>query len=211
MQLKMNHLTNFTIIAALAVSSTAHASTVASTFMKRENRLGCATIQSVRNLNQTPLYDFEYERSVSGSGGSAELAIAAVGLGLLNAATAGVASLVVDAVRDPSKPQPGVKPPADGVWRHVKAVQIKMDDGAVMNLPLVAPHGSLAPSYEAGSRVRVFWLPERDSLQLTLTGRMPLPEDKTYNAWCLRAVPQDRAQEIFKAAASLVKEELIKP
>lgn len=210
MQLKMNHLANFTIFAVLADSSTAHAFTVASTFMKRENRLGCATIQSVRNLNQTPLYDFEYERSVAGSGGSAELAIAAVGLGLLNVATAGVASLVVDAVRDPSKPQPGVKPPTDGVWQHVKAVQIKMDDGAVMNLPLVAAHGAFTPSYEARSRVRVFWLPERDSIQLTLTGRMPMPEEKNYNAWCFRAVPQDRAQEIFKAAASLVKEELIK-
>lgn len=207
----MNNLHNFAVFAFLAVSATSHASTVASVFMKRENRLGCATIQSVRPLNQTPLYDFEYERSVGGSGGSAELAIAAVGLGLLNTATAGVASLVLDTIRDPTKSQPGVKPPTDGVWRHVKAVQIKMDDGAVMNLPLVAPHGSMAPSYEAGSRVRVFWLPERDSLQLTLTGRTPLPEDKSYNAWCLRAVPQDRAVEIFKAAASLVKEELIKP
>jgi hypothetical protein len=207
----MKHLHNFAVIAILAVTTSSDASTVASAFMKRENRLGCATIQSVRPLNQTPLYDFEYERSVGGSGGSSELAIAAVGLGLLNAATAGVASLVVDAVRDPSKPQTGVKPPTDGVWRHVKAVQIKMDDGAIMNLPLVAPHGSLAPSYEAGSRVRVFWLPERDSLQLTLTGRTPLPDDKSYNAWCLRAVPQDRAVEIFKAAASLVKEELIRP
>lgn len=210
----MKNLHKLRTIAALAVAAAitpSQASSVASTFMKREHRLGCATIESVRNLAQAPMYDFEYERSVSAAGTSTDLAIAAAGLGLLNAATAGAASLIVDAVRDPSKAQTGVVTPKDGVWRHVKAVHIKMDDGAVMRLPLVAPHGSLAPTYEAGARVRVFWLPERDSIQLTLTGRMPLPQDKSYNAWCLRAVPEERAAEIFKAAASLVNEALIRP
>lgn len=197
------------LISAL-VPCVVNAATTASIFYNRDNALGCATVVSVRDVKQAPIYDHEYERNFGGRGGSGDLAVAAIGFGLLNTVTAGVASLVFDAVRDPTTPLDGVKAPANGEWKHIKAVQVQMDDGPVMNLPLLMrPSFGSGPLYRPGQRLSVYWLRERGSIQLSVVGRAPEPSDKTYNNWCLRTVAPEQASEVFRMAEHLVDESLV--
>ncbi|MFN5095816.1 hypothetical protein [Limnohabitans sp.] len=196
--------------AAIALLSTSGTQAQANRFFKPENMLGCGTVVSVREVKQAPLYDAEYERHVSGRAGTADLAVVAVGFGLLSAATAGVASLVVDALRDGSVSQEGVKAPPDGEWKNIKAVRIVMDEGAVINLPLMAqPSSALGTKYEAGKRVGVYWLPDRQSIQVALRSPVPDPGAKNYQLRCKREISGERASEIFQVANQLVNESLV--
>lgn len=196
--------------ALLAALSLASSPAFANRFYQAENMLGCGTIVSVRDVRQAPLYDAEYEHHVAGRAGTGDIAVAAAGFGLIGAVTAGVSSLLFDAVRDSSVSQEGVKAPAGGEWKNIKAVKVLMDDGAEMNLPLMAqPTSALGTKYEAGKRVRVYWLPARQSIQIAL--RMPVADQgaKNYQLRCKREVPAERAAEVFRAAAQLVDEALV--
>lgn len=206
--LKLNFKTVFLCALTLAASA-AHASD-AFYFFNPQNRIGCATITSVRNVNQAPLYDREYEMLMGGRGGSANLAIIVSGLGIVGAAGAVAASLAIDAVRDPSVAVDGVQTPADGTWTNVQALRVEMDDGNVMNIPLTAqPKLTLGPKYEVGRRVTVYLLKDRNSIQLGLGGRAPLPGDKLHDGYCKRGVSQSEAEAALKEKANLVQEDKI--
>lgn len=198
------------VLCGLTVAaSIAHASD-AFYFFNPKNRIGCATITSVRNVNQAPLYDREYEMLVGGRGGTANLAVIVSGLGIVGQAAAVVTSMAIDAVRDPSVAVESVQTPAEGVWTNVQAVRVVMDDGSVMNLPLTAqPKLTIGPKYEVGRRVSVYLLKDRNSIQLGLGGRAPLPDDKLHNGYCRRGVDQAEAEAALKEKANLVQEDKI--
>lgn len=206
------------LVAALTVSiigtcGTAVASDT-SDFINRDQRLGCATITSVRASMQQPLYDLQFQRHYAGKGGSADAAQAISGFGLASLASALMGSVVVDAVRDGSSAV-DVKAvaPKDGNWPFVKAVALQMDDGSTMNLPLQEkPPLVGGPKYEASRRVVVYAVPKHQSIQLFLMLKdPPTPGEKLYDAYCSTTVPADQAVEIVKASAALVDEAAVIP
>lgn len=198
------------VLCALTMTaSLAHASD-AFYFFNPQNRIGCATITSVRNVNQAPLYDREYEVLVGGRGGTGDLAVIVSGLDIVGTVAAAATSLAVDAVRDPSAAVDGVQTPADGTWTNVQALRVEMDDGSVMNIPMTAqPKLTPGPKYEVGRRVTVYLLKERNSIQLGLGGRAPLPGDKLHEGYCKRGVSQAEAEAALKEKANLVQEDKI--
>lgn len=200
---------SFAACSLLLVASVAQASD-ALYFFNPRNRIGCGTITSVRNVNQAPLYDREYEDLVGGNGSTGSVAVAASALGIVSLAAAATTSLAVDAVRDPSTATDGVKTPADGVWKNIKAVRVLMDDGSVMNLPLTGqPKLSLDDKYEEGRRVSVYFLKDLNSIQLNLRGKAPAPGERLHDAYCSRRVTQEEATIALKEKAALVQEENI--
>ncbi len=197
------------VLCALALVTTA-ATADSTNFFLRANRMGCGTITLVRDVNQAPLYDQQYELLVGGKGSSSTVMGAAVQLDLVGVLKAAVVGAAIDAARGPSTAQGGVKPVEGGVWKDVKAVRVQMDDGTVMNLPMTAqPKLSTGPKYEEGRRVTVFLIPAHSSIQLAMAGRQPPPEDKTYAGWCSNMVEPAVSEAAMAAAASLVQEDKI--
>ena len=200
------------ILCSLAFCSAAALASDATRFYNRSNRLGCGTILAVADVNQAPLYDREYEALVGGKGSTADLVGHAVSLNLAGVIEAVAVGLAVDAARGESSDQGSVKPPADGVWKNIKAVRVKMDSGEVMNLPLTGqPTLDPGPKYEEGRRVTVFLLPQYKSIQLSMRGRQPAPDDKTYAGWCSANVAPATAAEAFAASSSLVQADKTSP
>ncbi len=200
---------SFALCGLLLAASVAQASD-ALYFFNPRNRIGCGTITAVRNVNQAPLYDREYEQLVGGSGSTGSLAVAVSGLGIVTQTAAALASLAVDATRDTSSAVDSVKAPESGFWDNIKAVRVAMDDGSVMNLPLTAqPKLSTAPKYEEGRRVSVYLLKERNSIQLNLIGKAPAPGEKLHEAYCSRRTTAEEAAAALKEKAALVQEDKI--
>lgn len=201
------------LVLCLFAFSTGMASAEPTNFFLRANRLGCGTITSVRDVNQAPLYDKQYELLVSGKGSSSTLMGAAVQLDLVGAGQALVLGVTLDATRGSSTSQEGVRPvePSEGfAWKGVKAVRIRMDDGHVLNLPLTAqPTLSLGPKYDEGQRVTLFLIPQHKSIQVALAGMKPMPGHKNYAGWCSGFVDPSDSAAALAAAASLVREDKI--
>ena len=176
-------------------------------FFNQKSRLGCGTITSVRNVNQTPLYDYEYEHLRGGRAASTDVAQLASGFGIVGQAVALATSMTVDLVRDSSATLEGVKEPENGVWKNIKAVRVLMDDGRVMNLPLTAqPKLVMGPKYEEGQRVTAYMIKDRKSIQITMKRKSPLPGEKLYDAYCSLTADVEEAAEAIKAKEFLVKE-----
>lgn len=200
------------ILAVMAITAgTAHAGD-SDDFFIRDNRMGCATITSVRETTQQPLYDLAFQRHYAGRGGSAEVAQAISGTGVIGSTTALVGSLIFDSVRDRSTAlDPASVAPKDGKWPLVKAVQVQMDDGSVMQLPLQGqPNLSLEFDYKEGKRVVVYSVPKFNSVQLFLMRKdPPKAGEKYYDNYCATRLPADQVQAISQKMANLVVEEKI--
>lgn len=203
-----------TLIAAMAAMVVSSQALAANDFFVQDNRMGCATITNVRNTTQQPLYDRDFERYYAGRGGSAEAAMAISDLGVVGKGAALIGSAIFDGVRDAStEVNVASVSPKDGNWPLVKAVQVQMDDGNVMNLPLQGkPKLVLGPTYEAGRRVVVYALPKFKSVQLFLLPKdPPKPGEKHYDNYCSVRLPADQTETIVKSMASVIEEGKIIP
>lgn len=193
----------------IGLSTIAHASDTMY-FFNLQSRIGCGTITTVRNVNQPPLYDREYELLMAGRGGTGDLAGIASNLGIVGQAVAAVASLSVDAVRDRSDSLEAVKTPAAGVWTNVKAIRVAMDDGREINLPLTAqPKLGTGLKYERGRRVEVYLLKDRNSIQLGMQRKPPLQDEKLYATYCRRTADAADSETALTEKAHMVQEDKI--
>lgn len=141
-------------------------------FIKAGNQIGCGTVLSLRNVNQTPTYDRQYEGQFNGGGGTGEIASLAVQGGVLSIASASIASLAADTALDAARTSKRmikmVNVPKD--QGLVKAVQLRMDDGREINLPMLdANKFDFSGHYKIGQRYRVFYSPTFDNIQLFLS------------------------------------------
>ena len=117
---------------------------------------------------------------------------------------AAVATTVVYFVREQIFTADTIKVPADGIWKNVKAVEIEMDSGAELKLPITAH-----VSYTEGMRVKVFSLQDRNSSQLMALSHIPYPGDPIYANWCTRTLDDALAEATLKEKADLVQEDKI--
>lgn len=181
----------------------------ATDFVDMRGQIGCGTITSVRNLNQAPLYNYEYE-SAWGKTNSGSLASVANGFGLIGFAGAVIGSIAVDTVVSSNSAPIEVKPPSEGAaWKDVRAVRIELDDGRQVNLPLMVA-GKLdfaSRTYQVGERVRLQYHKQLNNIQLMPKGlTAPKPGEDKYERNCaLRANKLD-ADTIVKASENLVNE-----
>lgn len=138
-------------------------------FTKQGYRIGCGTVTSVRNVNQTPLYDRQYEMQFNGSGGTRDLAGLSTQLGIVGVAAAVIASVAtdttIDATRTAKKEIKLMNVPKN--MKLVKAIRLSFDDGREINLPLLDVNKfEFSGHYKVGKRYEVFYSPTYENLQL---------------------------------------------
>lgn len=144
-----------------------------------------------------------------GSGGSsANLVAQTTSPTALGIAVALAKTVVIDSAVEAKASTSSVVTPASGSWENVLAVQIQLDDGSVINVPLIGqPKLSFQQKYEVSKRVTIFLLRDRNSIQVSFLGLHPLPADeKRYAAWCARTVDANEALLVVKNNANLVDE-----
>lgn len=182
----------------------------ANPFVNPAQRIGCATVTSVRDVNQAPLYNHEYVAKYGGQGGSADVASALVQGGVVGVVSAAVGTIAVDAARmATSQPKAQMVPQDARDWAYVKAVGLKMDDGSVMNLPLVNKAGGRASfEFREGNRFAVYWLKEYDSIQLSVWPAPP-PDHKAYAQMCAKGADTEGYEAAVAAKANLINESKI--
>lgn len=140
-------------------------------FIKAGNLIGCGSVVSVRNVNQQPVYDDEYERQYIGRANSgsalgflAEVGVVGSVVSIGAAAIAGgTADMISDANRTAPRKQKIITVPDNG--KEVKAIRLRMDDGREINLPMLRPP-IIDSQYEVGNRYQVFYSPTYMNLQL---------------------------------------------
>lgn len=182
-------------------------------FMNRDNLIGCGEITSVRKVNQAPLYDKEYDLLNGNVGSTSGLAGMLTAGGVVRFAAAAVTSMVADKViADKTTPDAAVK--SQESWDNVQAVRIAMDNGGVLNLPLTAPPADQERrAYAQGKRVRVFYVPELNSLQVsTLIAKLPTVEEKEtsrYKSFCGPKLDEGTVAKVMSEKANLVVEQQI--
>lgn len=149
-------------------------------FIKAGNRIGCGSVVSVRKVNQAPMYDNRYEGQFNGTGSSSDIAGAAAQLGVVGIATAVIAGVTTDTALEARRtPKKEIRlanvPKNSGI---VKAIQLRLDDGHEVNLPLVdANKFDFSGHYKVGNRYAVYYSPTYDNLQL-----FPLGEKKSFDS-----------------------------
>jgi len=182
-------------------------------FMNRDNLIGCGEITSVRKVNQAPLYDKEYDLLHGNVGSTSGIAGMLTAGGVVKFAAAAVTSMVADKViADNANPDAAVK--AQESWDNVLAVRIAMDSGNVLNLPLTAPPADQERrAYAQGKRVRVFYVPELNSVQVsTLIAKLPGVEEREssrYRSFCGAKLDEGTANRVLQEKANLVVEQQI--
>ena len=182
-------------------------------FMNKDNLIGCGEITSVRKVNQAPLYDKEYDLLHGNVGGTSGIAGMLTAGGVVKFAAAAVTSMVADKViADNTTPEAAVK--AQDSWDNVLAVRIAMDNGSVLNLPLTAPPADQERrAYTQGKRVRVFYVPELNSVQVsTLIAKLPGLEEKEtkrYQSFCGGKLDESTVAKVLNEKGNLVIEQQI--
>lgn len=186
-------------------------------FVKVGNRVGCGTVISLRNVNQTPVYDMRYEGQFIGNSNTSDVAGLAVQTGLLGMAVAGVASIAtdvtIDATRTAKKQIKMVNVPRD--QGLVKAVQLRMDDGQEINLPMLdANKFDFSGHYKVGNRYEVFYSPTYDNLQLFASREKekydtPEEAEKAKKWFCSADLDKAKADELIATNANKVDESKI--
>lgn len=182
----------------------------ANPFINPALRIGCATITSVRDVNQAPLYNHEYVAKFGGQGGSGDVASALVQGGVIGAVTAAVGTIAIDTARAATaKPKVQMVPQDGRDWAYVKAVGLKMDDGAIMNIPLVNKAGGRATfELREGNRFAVYWLKEFDSIQLSIWPA-PTQDHKAYAQMCEKGSDIEGFEAAVAAKANMIDESKI--
>lgn len=171
--MKFKKVTSFVLFAVVACCN-AHASK----FGGIQDIIGCGVIVSVRNVNQAPIYTKEYEAVRPGRfGGSSQVAGVLGGFGIIGSAVAVIGSAAVDAAVEANvKTELPVDKPDGGVWKGVRAVQIKFDDGREINVPyieMIDVPGSRR--FKAGERYSFNYSRELDSIQVFVGGDNLIP------------------------------------
>lgn len=183
-------------------------------FIKADTRIGCATVVSLRNVNQTPTYDMKYEAQFGSPSGSADIASMGVQLGVVGVGAAVVGMLATDvATREMRSTQRQIKllrVPTN--IEMVKATKLRLDDGTEVHLPLLdAPKLSFGSRYKVGGRYMVFYSPTFDNLQVvkgTLKDKYESPADEARDLerFCKRTLADDTAKAVLAAHANKVDE-----
>lgn len=186
----------------------------AARFFKPDNKMGCGTVVSVRNVNQTPQYDRQYESQFGSPSNTTDIAALAVQTGVVGLVAAAATSLAVDtAVSANRETQTEIKllniATDQGL---VKAVQLRMDDGVEINLPLLdANKFDFSGHYKVGNRYQVFYSPTFDNVQLVKSGESASysSEEKAKvmrNLWCKRTLAEEKTKAVLEAHAHKVDE-----
>lgn len=183
-------------------------------FIKADMRIGCATVLAVRNLNQQPAYDMQYESQFGSASGSADIASLGVQTGVLGVGAAVAGMLATDAVVSEARPTERqiklLRVPTNA--QMVKAVKLGLDDGAEVNLPLLdAPKLSFGSKYKVGGRYMVYYSPTFENLQVikgALKDKYESPEEgaKDLERFCKRTLTDDKAKAVLAANANKVDE-----
>ena len=183
-------------------------------FMKPENQMGCGTVVSVRNVNQVPEYDREYEAQFGNNTNTGDIAALAAQNGVVGLVAGAVASTLVDATVAANKEtQSTIK--LLNVQKDqglVKAVQLRLDDGSEINLPLLdAPRLSPFGHYKVGNRYRVYYSATFNNVQLVVSGERasydsPERAEVARKLWCKRTLAEDKIKAVLEAHAHKVDE-----
>lgn len=192
------------VLCCITVASSASQASETLYFFNQQSRIGCGTITSVRNVNQAPLYDRAYEMRFVKRGGDSDIAMISSAFGVVGTAAALVAkSIITDTVADNISIDTVVAP-ADGVWKHVKAVSVTMDDGNIINVPLTEER-----NYKAGARVEIYVIKDRNSIQIGTQRPIPATDTKLYQYVCRRTADEALAVAFLKEKSDLVQEDKI--
>lgn len=200
-------------IASLALCAPLAQASDFSDFYNRDMLIGCGTIVSVRNVNQSPLMEYEYAAQNGTSIRTGDIAALMSVNGVAGFLTAAIGSVVVDNALQ--KNAEDVKEQTN--WENVKAVRVKMDSGEEINLPLFKPRtgGTDRRQYADGKRVTVYHVPRYKSIQLDAMARPPNPNEqdkaRLYQILCKRRLDDATANSALKEAANLVQEDKIIP
>lgn len=186
-------------------------------FTKQGNRLGCGTVTSLRNVNQTPLYDKQYELQFNGSGSTRDLAGLSAQLGIVGMAAAVIGSVATDtaieATRTAKKEIKLVNVPQNRGL--VKAVQLTLDSGDIINLPLVDVNKfEFSGHYKVGKRYKVYYSPTYENLQLVESDedemkRTPEQAARIWKWFCSPQLDKARIDELLSAHGNKVDESKI--
>lgn len=206
------------IVTIALISVLAHGYVHASKFGGVKDIIGCGTIVSVRSVNQAPTYTKEYEAvRPDRFGGSSQAAGILGGFGVIGSAVALVGSLAVDtAIEANVKTSLPVDAPDGGVWRGVRAVKIKFDDGREIHMPFIEMldvPGSRR--FKVGERYSFNYSKELDNIQFFIGGDNLIPnaddekQANKYRGMCRTRVDQSVADSIIERSASLVDESKI--
>jgi hypothetical protein len=124
-------------------------------FIKAGNLIGCGAVVSLRNVNQTPAYDQQYEMQFNGSGSTSDIAGLAAQAGILGMAAAVIAGVTADATIDATRTATREIKMVNVPENHglVKAVQLRLADGREINLPMLDANGTdFSGHYKVGNR-----------------------------------------------------------
>lgn len=197
-------LMRYVFLCCLALASSASQASDTLYFFNQQSRIGCGTITSVRNVNQAPLYDRAYEMRFVKRGGDGDIAIVASAFGVVGAVAALVVKSVITDVVAQNVSIDTVVAPADGIWKHVKAISVSMDDGNNINVPLTEER-----NYKPGARVEVYLIKDRNSIQIGTQRPIPAFDGKLYPYICKRTADEALAVAFLKEKSDLVQEDKI--
>jgi hypothetical protein len=197
------------LLTALSIAEGAHAADL----FNREDLIGCGKVISVRKLDQAPMYNREYAQRMGGNTNVSEMGLIT---GLIPGGTvvAGAIAIVAGEIIDAAKstPIPVVIKPKSG-WRMVSAVQIQMDAGQIINLPLInADRFVYGHHYEAGQRLSLTYsLVLKNIVIGPRGGKTPMPGEKYFEKYCGLHASKEDADAILAASANLIDEANIIP
>lgn len=196
----------FLMFSVLCLAQQAHAEDL----WKRAEQIGCGTVTSVRKLNQSPLFNQEYLNSIGGSTNAGDVATIASRVVPFGEVAAVAISIGVAAVVDAAKrePTPVVGSPRGGAWKNVSAVRIQMDDGRVINLPLMnADLLVRGHEYKTDQRLSLTFSKYANAIQIAPKPfKTPIPGSPSYSYYCGVNGDKDLADAAIRNGEHLVNE-----
>lgn len=190
----------------------------AEVFFDSSKQIGCGTITSVRNVDQEPMlsddsmaYRLEYRPVKDRTESLGTLALFTENS--LSGAVAAVAgSIIYDAVAN-SKSDVATLNPAERLGKKMHAVRIALDDGRVMNLPLIEAKKPFlfGHGYEVGRRVFVAYnqLYRNIQIEYPQSSQPPVKGESSYEKTCDFRADKDLADLIVKNSEFIVDESKI--
>ena len=184
----------------------------ASQWFDFKGQLACGTVISVRNVAQQPMYTQQFEGAWGGAGSSGSMMGALVSGNVVKAGVAVVAAIAIDTATSAVASSPEVKLPESEGFKNVRAVGFKLDDGRIINLPLLVAGKMefLGLKYEVGERLRLQYNKQYKSIQILSSNfSAPKPDEPKYEALCKLRFDKEVADAIVQASEHLVDESKI--